>query len=96
MKEKLTYEDFEIGQKVTCVKLDTSDPRTNAGSDFWSQHLTIGKQYLIKDLDFHFPDAICVKSDNRKTSMFIPIELFSDNQYVRKLKLKKINKRKVL
>lgn len=87
--EKLTYKDFKIGQKVTCVKLTDS-----RGIDeyFYEQHLTIGKTYKIEDVDFHFPDKICVRSDNNRVSMFILIELFSDNNYVRKLKLQKLDK----
>lgn len=80
--EKLTYKDFKIGQKVTCVAID----------DFYEQHLTVGKSYKIEDLEFHFPDAICVKSDNGKISMFMPIKLFSDVKYIRKLKLEKLKK----
>jgi hypothetical protein len=83
MKE-LTYENFKIGQIVTCVKFDDND--------FWDQHLTIGKKYKIEDLDFHFLDSLCVKSDNGKTSMFMPIRFFHDEKYVRKLKLDKIKK----
>lgn len=85
MKE-LTYENFKIGQTVTCVKFDLND--------FWEQHLTVGKKYKIEDLDFHFWDSLCVKSDNGKTSMFMPIRFFSDEKYVRKLKLEKLNKLK--
>jgi len=80
--EKLKYSDFKIGQKVTCIKTD----------DFHEDHLTVGKKYTIEDLDFHFHDAICVRSDNKKVSMFFKISYFSDNNYVRKLKLQKINK----
>jgi hypothetical protein len=87
--EKLTYKDFKIGQTVVCVKLGT-DENHNRDIDLWEQHITIGKKY-IEDLDFHFFDTLCVKSDNGQTSMFIPIELFVDNKYVRKLKLEKIN-----
>jgi len=86
--EKLTYKDFKIGQKVICVKLITSDCNND---DFYGQHLTIGKSYKIEDLDFHFWDSLCVKSDNGKVSMFMPIELFTDIKYLRNLKLKKIN-----
>jgi len=78
--ERLTYKDFKIGQKVICVAID----------DFYEQHLTIGKSYKIKDLEFHFPDTICVKSDNGITSMFMPIKLFTDIKYIRKLKLEKL------
>jgi len=85
--KKLTYKDFEIGQKVTCVSLDH-----NNNKDMWEQHLTIGKRYIIEDVDFHFPNSIVVRSDNSKISMFFPIPLFSDVKLVRKMKLKKINK----
>ena len=79
--EKLTYKDFKIGQTVVCVKVD----------DFVvDQHLTIGKKYKIQDLDFHFFDAICVRSDNEKISMFFNIDYFSDVKYIRKLKLEKL------
>lgn len=85
--EKLTYKDFKIGQKVTCVKLTTIE---NPNNDFYEQHLTIGKSYKIEGIDFHFPDAIVVRSDNNKISMFFPIELFSGLKTIRKLKLKKL------
>jgi hypothetical protein len=84
--EKLTYKDFKIGQIVVCVKMN----------DFYDQHLTIGKKYTIEDVDFHFPNSICIRSDNKKISIFADIEFFSDNKYVRKLKLKKINASKNL
>lgn len=83
--EKLTYKDFKIGQKVTCVSLEYDN------IDVWEQHLTIGKQYTIEDLDFHYPERIVVPSDNGKVSMFFPIPLFSDIKMVRKNKLDKIN-----
>lgn len=56
------------------------------------EHLTIGKKYKIEDLDFHFPNSICVRSDNKKVSMFFNIAYFSDVKMIRKLKLEKINK----
>jgi hypothetical protein len=80
--KQLTYKDFKIGQKVTCLKYDDND--------FWDQHLTVGKSYKIEDLDFHFYDALCVKSDNGKLSMFVPIKFFSDIKQLRKLKLQKL------
>ena len=55
----------------------------------------IGKTYKIEDLEFHFPDTLCIRSDNKKTSMFMPIELFTDNKYVRKLKNKYVRKLKL-
>lgn len=84
--EKLTYKDFKIGQIVTCVKFEDND--------FWDQHLTIGKQYVIEDLDFHFFEKLCIKSDNGKSHMFMPIIFFSDVKMIRKLKLDKIKKSK--
>jgi hypothetical protein len=83
----LTEENFKIGQKVTCVKVRTSEMPDD---DFWKQHLTVGKEYKITDIDCHFQNKIVVKSDNKKTEMFMPIELFVDVKYVRKLKLKKL------
>lgn len=85
--EKLTYKDFKIGQKVTCVSYDNNN-------DFYDQHLTIGKSYIVEDVDFHFPDSIVVRSDNNKISMFFPIKLFTDLKCVRKLKLEKLNSKK--
>jgi len=83
--KKLTYKDFKIGQIVTCVKFD----------DFYDEHLTIGKSYEIEDVDFHFVYKICVRSDNNKTSMFMPIEFFDNIKYIRKLKIEKLNNAKI-
>lgn len=82
--ENLTYKDFKIGQTVTCVNFDDND--------FYDQHLTIGKKYKIDDVDFHFPDKICIPSDNGRLHIFMPIEFFSNNNYIRKLKLEKLKK----
>ena len=79
-EQKLTYKDFKIGQKITCVKID----------DTVDQHLTVGKSYKIDDLDFHFWNKVCVKTDSG-IFMFIKIEHFFDLQSVRKLKLDKLN-----
>lgn len=79
-EQNLTYKDFKIGQKITCAKID----------DTVDQHLTVGKSYKINDLDFHFWDAVCVKTDSH-IYMFIKIKYFSDLQAVRKLKLDKLN-----
>ena len=81
--KKLTYKDFKIGQKVFCCKV--------IDDDFWEQHLTLNKKYIIEDLDFHFSEKICVRSDNDKISMFMPIDFFTDIKYLRKLKLEKLN-----
>ena len=78
---KLTYKDFKIGQIVTCVNFDDND--------FWDQHLTVGKKYKIVDLDFHFPNRLFIKSDNKCT--FMPIEFFADVRHERKLKIERLN-----
>lgn len=80
-----TYKNFKIGQKVTCVKVD----------DFVEdQHLTVGKTYIIEDVDFHFPNSIVVQSDNGKVSMFFNIAYFVGVKELRKAKLKKIDAQK--
>lgn len=76
-----TYKDFKIGQEVICV---------SHNSDFYEQHLTIGKKYKIVDIDFHFPDKICVSSDNG-ISIFFSIDMFNEDlNKVREKKLKRI------
>ena len=81
MEEKeLTYRDFEIGQKVRCTKFE----------DFYEQHLTVGKLYTITDLDFHFWDKICIKTNRNKTGMFIPIKFFTLS--LNELRKKKLNR----
>ena len=79
-----TYKDFKIGQEVICVShLDNSD--------FYEQHLTIGKKYRIVDIEFRFPDKICVASDNGKVSMYFSVNMFSENlNLLREMKLKRI------
>ena len=84
----LTEENFKIGQKVVCVSVRTSE---RPDDDFWEQHLTIGEKYKIEDIDWHFQNKFVVRSDNKKLSLFVPIELFISVKYVRKLKLKKLN-----
>ena len=79
-QQELDYKDFKIGQKVICTSV----------SDFLAdQHLTIGKEYIIEDLDFHFFDKICVKSDNGKTSMFVEISFFDDGSELKRISRKK-------
>lgn len=87
--KKLTYKDFEIGQKVICV--ESENYKTE---DLYNIYLTVGKEYTITDLDFHFPDKICVKKDEDTGNAFFPIENFIiDPLYIRKKKLDTIIKR---
>jgi len=81
---------LNIGDWITCTKLEAD----GSPKDFTEQHLTIDKKYKIKDLDFHFPDSVCVKSDNGKISMFFRCALFvNDIKTIRKKKLDQINKK---
>jgi len=83
--------DWEIGDWITCTKLEAD----GNPEDFTEQHLTIGKKYKIQDLDFHFPDSVCVKSDNGKISMFLRCALFVDDiKDIRRKKLEEIEKNK--
>lgn len=86
-ENKLTYKDFEIGQQVICVSIFEKD---KPHMDFWEQHLTVGNTYKIEDLEWRFHDKICVKSDNGKTSMFVPIELFDDKQVLRDIRINQV------
>lgn len=79
MIDRITYEDFKIGQIVVCSKI----PAT-----FYSDALTIGKSYKIVDLDIHFPYAICVEL-NRGYCAFVDIKYFIDE--VSELRSKKID-----
>jgi hypothetical protein len=95
------YSDYKIGEKIFCCKLhrkenEERDKRENSNNyyknldiKFYEEHLTVGKSYKIKDLDFHFPDSVCVKSDNKRTG-FYPIEFFVDDLIM--LRKKKINR----
>ena len=86
--KEVKYEELKliVGQKILCTNLD--DPC----NDLWEQHLTIGKQYIVEDLEWRFPDRVCVKSDNGKTHMFMPCKFFVPNmKAIRKAKLEKIN-----
>src|SRR5574343_140225 len=67
-----SYKDFKIGQKVKCINLNRTTKYSgdnmiiineNSSLDFWADKLTVGKEYIIDDVDFHFPDKIAVKRD---------------------------------
>lgn len=82
-----TYRDYKIGEKIICLTLQSE----RLPEDMLEQHLTIGKSYIIEDLDFHFPDSIVVKSDNGLISRFFPIECFNNEKsYKKELRLNKI------
>lgn len=77
---KLTQKDFKIGQIVTCIK------KCNFNEDI----LILGKNYEIKDVDFHFPGKICIQSTYNDVYYFMEIDKFIDTLQLRKMKIMKI------
>lgn len=90
---KLTFKDFKVGDIVICVKQTVESLSGNYyGGEPDNERLIIGENYKIEDVDFHFPNSICVKLKGPYYyhSEFVPIECFSDIAYVRDLKINKI------
>jgi hypothetical protein len=83
---QLTYKDFKIGQKIVCIK---NDAEHYNGGEKDNERLIIGGIYKITDLDFHFPNAVCVKLTGPWYfhNEFVPIECFSDIAFIRDKKL---------
>jgi len=94
-KNQLTYEDFEIGQKVVCREGETDSCKYDK-EQLYNMYMTVGKTYTITDLDFHFPDSICVTKDNGGGAFF-PINCFVDEaemlRITREKKLKRVLKK---
>ena len=86
-ENRLTYKDFEIGQKVVCC-----ESKKYNEEDLYDMYMTVGKEYTIIDLDFHFPYSICVTKDN-KTGGFFPIDNFVDEQEMKRIMREKKLKR---
>lgn len=84
-----TYLDFKEGEKVLCVKNQTEFYQ---GGDIGNERIIIGKYYTIYDLDFHFPDKICVKLSGPyyRHQEWIPIECFEDVNSIRDYKIDQI------
>ncbi len=82
---ELNYKDFEIGQKLICIKLTTDTYNDD-------ERLILNEIYTITDLDFHFPNKVCVKLKGPyyHHQEFVPIECFSDVAYNRELKLNQL------
>ncbi len=83
----MTYKDFEIGQLIMC-KTDISDTKFIFYLE--NDHLIPGNWYTITDLDFHFPDSICVNPSSKLSGMFCPIEFFDVKSAIREKKLNEI------
>lgn len=84
MNKKLTYEDFEIGQKVILSGNGEWDEE-----QYYDIYLTIGNEYEITDLDFHFPDSVCIVKDNGYSG-FMKIEHFDDRAVLREQSIDKL------
>ena len=82
---KLNYKDVKIGQELICIK-QTTDNYTD------DERLILNESYTIEDLDFHFPNKVCVKLKGPYYfhNEFVPIECFSDVAYKRNLKLNQL------
>jgi len=83
---KLDYSNFEIGQVVVCVRQNTDD---YIGGDADDERIILGEKYTIIDLDFHFPDRLCVKLKGPYYfhNEFVPIKCFVDVAFMRDKKL---------
>ncbi len=85
----LTYKDFKIGEKLICVKQSTNEYIGDSKGD---DRLILGKEYIVFDLDYHFPDRVCVQLTGPYYfhCEFVPIECFKDLVSMRRLELNKI------
>ena len=86
---KLTYKDFKIDQVLICVKLDVDGYR---GGEYDNERLILGEKYTITDLEYRFPNKVCVKLKGPFYfhEEFVPIECFCDISYMRDYKIDKI------
>ena len=96
---KIYYKDlgWKIGDWIICTKLEAEgNPKDFINPKSLEQHLTLGKKYKITDLDFHFPESVCIKTNMNKTGMFLRCVLFTDDiKVIRKAKLEQIEKSKL-
>lgn len=83
------YKSLKIGDVLICVKLNVNG---YPGGDPDNERLKLGEKYIIEDLDYHFPNKVCVKLEGPYYfhSEFVPIECFIDLTYVRNQKINQI------
>lgn len=86
---KKTYKDFKVGDILTCVKLDCDG---YIGSSPDNDRLILGEGYGVTDVDYHFPDRVCVKLKGPYYfhEEFVPIECFTDIIEMRNSKIDSI------
>jgi|LauGreDrversion4_2_1035121.scaffolds.fasta_scaffold04375_6 hypothetical protein len=77
---------FEIGDEVICIKT------TASGYIHLNEMLVLGESYVINDIDFHFPNKVCVKLKGPYYFHyeFILEECFSKLSEIRDKKLKEL------
>ena len=82
---------LKIGDKVRCIKTDCNG---YIGGDIDNERLIIGEIYTIKDIDFHFPNKICIKLKGPYYfhREFVPEELFDIVSVIRDKKINEILK----
>ena len=78
---------FEIGDKVRCIA-NTCEGYND------DERLVVGETYTIKDIDFHFPNKICVKLKGPYYfhREFVPEQLFDKVSLIRESKINEILK----
>lgn len=84
--KQITFKDFKIGQPLICVKQQTSD---YLGGSPGKVRLILGETYTITDLEFRYPDRVCVKLKGPYYfhEEFVPIECFDTISQIRDQKL---------
>jgi hypothetical protein len=88
---------FEIGQVVVCnpdfdrLSDELKKQWALVFNDIDNERLIIGENYLINDIDIHFPNKICVKLKGPYYfhCEFVPEEFFTDDRSL--LRDQKIN-----
>lgn len=88
---------FEIGQVVVCnpdfdrLSDELKKQWALVFNDIDNERLIVGENYLINDIDIHFPNKICVKLKGPYYfhCEFVPEEFFTDDRSL--LRDQKIN-----
>lgn len=90
---------FKIGQVVVCnpdfdrLSDELKAQWSRVFNDVDNERLVIGENYLINDIDIHFPNKICVKLKGPYYfhCEFVPEEFFTDDKsLVREQKINQI------
>lgn len=79
---KIKFRDcgYEIGDVVLCVYNDYEA----------EDHLIVGQEYIIEDLEWRFPYSICVKSSYSGAYLFLDCSYFDGKTAIRNKKIETI------